>query len=347
MEHNKVYFNLYYANIAQNQTIVNNVGLVVKNFNFRRILGNLYYKYNAFSIKLESYTCRTAATADPTLDFMLLHISGLNFINGYDSSPNYNYSRVLEVIDFSAGILTPFNFISACNTTMFYKPTSDTIDLTFFYTKINDELLVVNPDDVVYIFSITGIDAYKIHNPQRPIIKRPAELRTVNFSLQSYKAEIIDSRNRAYKFNINLRNIIGQDYDKYSKFCLITKYMNFSRNSGISFSGTFSGFAFFQLCLSGLDFITLSQAQYFTTTNIQQITSIHQSTPAIIASGAFGLSFPYQSYIENAFYKSSDVVDIVVSYNSIYGYDLVPANPVNTNLFPQFTINFDIIPIID
>lgn len=347
MEHNKVYFSLYYRDIPNepNQIIVNNVGLVVKGFNFRRILGNLYYKYNAFSIKLESYICRTAATTDPTLDFYLFHIAGLNFINGYDSSPNYNYSRALEVIDFSGTTpTTNFNFISACNTTMFYKPTSDTIDLTFFYTKISDELLVVNPDDVFYMFSITGVDAYKVQNPQKPLIKRPVEMRSVNFSLQSYKAEIIESRNRAYRFNnINLRNIIGQDYDKYSKFCLITKYINFSRNNGITFMTQFSGFLYFQFCLSGLDFISLSGAQYDnTSTTIQRI---HPSTPSIIALGAFTFAFPYESYIENSFYKSSDVVDIVISYNSMYGYDLVPSNVNNTELFPQFTINFDIVPL--
>lgn len=349
MEHNKVYFTLHYSSgniAAPDQLIVDNVGLVVNNFNFRRILGNLYYKYNAFAIKLESFNCRNVNT-----NFCLFHIAGLNFVNGYDSSSLYNYSRVMEVLDFSSTSVNITNFISSCNSIMFYKPTSDTLNLTFFFTEITDGTLLSFADDSFYVFSITGIDAYKTNHPQKPIVKRLAEIRTINFTLQSYKAEVIDDRNRAYKFkNINLRNIIGNDYDKYSKFCLISKQMNFVRSGGTSFQANFSGHTFFQLWLSGLDFMSLSRGQYSISTNAataNEISSIHQSTAACAALGSFNSTAQYENYIENAFYKSSEVVDIIISYNSLYGFNLVPANPNNTIVFPQFTMNFVIIPIID
>lgn len=347
MEYNKVYFSIYYnSNIPPNNVFVND-GLQILGFNMRRQLGDLYNKFNAFSIKLEAYTRRHNNTSVPSQDFFCFHIAGLNFINGFDSSTKFNHSRVLEVLDFSITNATnPTGFISNCNSTMFYKPSSDYVDLLFFYSTLNDETLVNNTDGVYYIFSITGLDAFKIPSPQKQLITRLANTNTINFTLHTRNAEIIDSRRRAFRFNnVNLRNIIGNIYDKYSKFILITRYFTLADTDTNYQTGTAS--QYFALYLSGLAFISLSRAQYFITTDIRALGDIFQSTPVNVLCSTFGITRPCEYYIENGFYKSSERVNLTFAYTAHNTYSLSGANGATTTLFPHFTINFSILPIID
>ena len=239
MNHNKNYFLFYVPLVTTND----GTGLIRANFSLRYILGQLYDKYDAFSIKLEGFICRTAATAVIADDFLLLHMDGLPFMNGYDTSPNYRSSRVIEMIDYAGGNLG-YNFMSNCNGVNFWKPSTEKIDLKLFHTRLTDETRLINNDDVVFIFSITGIDAYqKIKRTKEITIPRFPAMKTANLTLSTYKATSIDARNRAFKFsNVNLRRVIGEDYDKYKKFALITKSYVMCEYSGVNYYQSFSGF---------------------------------------------------------------------------------------------------------
>lgn len=283
----------------------------------------------------------------------LLHMEGLPWMNGYDSCLNYGNSRVIEMIDFN-GPNNGYNFISNCNAVNFWKPSTESITLSFYYTRINDETRTTTADDVSYIFSITGLDRYKIMHPMKDIIiPRIQTIPTVNFKLSTRDATSIDSRNRAFIFsNINLRDIIGAAYDKYKKFALITKFYA-SNEITSNFTNTFSGNAMGNIMISGFDWYRPSNAQYnnFGTVAQQQEMAIIHPTPSCVCcqvvyvTSGFAPKSQKETYVENVFEKSTDRIDISISNTSIYGYYLVPANGANTELFPHYTFLFDIIPL--
>lgn len=349
MIYNKNYFLLYFnsTNIVNDGT-----GLIYNNMSLRHILGHIYDKYNAFTIKLESYICRTAATATIPDDFLLVHIDGLPFINGFDSSTKYPSSRVLEMIDYSVSSNQGYNFISSCNGVNFWKPSIEKINIKLFNSRVSDESLLVINDDFNFILSITGIEAYKIHHPIRnPFIKRIPAYKNISFSLLTYKATSLDSRNRVFQFsNVNLRNIIGSDYDKYNKFALITKSYTCCEFDGITYMQSFSGYLVGNILMSGFSWIRPSSAQYYAGGG--DIPSIHKEPVCVMcqvalqSNGTVPKAFK-ETYIENAFEKSKETINIILSISPMYTYSVSPYNTANSQKFPHYTFQFDIIPLTD
>lgn len=353
MNHNKNYF------LLNSQSSTNDgTGLVFNNLSLRYILGQLYDKYRAFTIKLEGFVCRIANTSVIADDFLLLHLDGLPFMNGFDTNPIYRSSRVLEMIDYANSGSQGYNFMSNCNGINFWKPSTEKVNLKLFHTRLTDESVLISNDDVCYILSITGIKVYKIIHPTKDIIvPRFPSMKTVNLTLSTYKATSIDARNRAFRFSgINLRSLIGQDYDKYKKFALITKSYAMSEYSGTSYTNTFSGNFLGNIMISGFDWFRPSLVQQFiplgTLAQQQEINVVHP-TPACVACQVVyggGGSIPRgfkETYIENVFEKSQDIIDISISNTQLYAYVLVPFNTGNSQLFPHYIFNFDIIPLED
>ena len=248
MNHNKNYFLFYTSTYTTNDGTA-----LVRNMSLRYMLGQLYDKYNAFSIKLEGFLCRAANTTVVEDDFLLLHLEGLPFFNGFDTCPNYNNSRVLEMIDY-AGAGNGYNFISNCNAVSFWKPSTENFDFRLFHTRVSDETILVTNDDVSFVFSVTGIDKFKVIHPTRDIIvPRLVSTNTYNLMLSTHKATVVGTRNRAFRFsNVNLRAIIGSDYYKYKKFALITRqYVMLEVNT--NYTQTFSGFLMGNVLISGFN----------------------------------------------------------------------------------------------
>lgn len=354
MNHNKNYF-LLHTNINFTN---DGTGQSFNNISLRYILGQLYDKYNAFSIKLEGFINRIANTAVIEQDFLLLHLEGLPFFpNGFDTCQRFNNSRVLEMIDYSLSSNRGYNFISNCNAINFWKPSTEKVNLKLFNTKLTDETYGTT-DDSNYVFSITGLDAYKVIHPTRDIIvPRFPAMKTISFSLRTCKGESIDFRNRAFIFrDINLRQLIGSDYDKYKKFVLISKSYGISEAYGNDYiSAGNSGFYVGNILISGFNWFRPSRAQYInpgTLAQAQEINNVHTSPPCILCQVTYGVgsygSFAYkETYIENCFEKSKDVIDIVISTTQIYAYSLTPYVTTNTTLFPHFVFQFDIVPLED
>lgn len=352
MNHDKNYFLFY----TSNYTTVDGTTIVRKDMSLRYILGHLYDKYNAFSIKLEGFVCRTANTAVVADDFLLLHIEGLPFFNGYDTCPNYNNSRVIEMIDYAGGNLG-YNFISNCNTVNFWKPSTEKFDFRLFHTRLSDETKLATNDDVNFVFSIIGLQKYKVIHPIKDIIiPRFQRMKTWNLVLSTCNATSIDARNRAFRFSsVNLRQVIGSDYDKYKKFALITKSYSMSEYSGLSFMQNFSGFLMSNILISGFNWFRPSMPQNVTLgiqAQITEINNIHPTPPCFACQAVYGSgSSPPRAYkethIENVFEKSQETIDITISNTSIYNYALVPVNTSTTHLFPHYTLFFEIVPIVD
>lgn len=351
MNHNKNYFLFYVDNYTTND----GQSLVRKDMSLRFILGHLYDKYNAFSIKLEGFLCRAANTVVVEDDFVLLHLEGLPFINGYDTCPKFNNSRVLEMIDYAGGG-NGYNFISNCNAVNFWKPSTEKFDFRLFHTRVSDETKLIVNDNVCFIFSITGIDKFKVIHPIKDVIvPRLQSKKTYNLILSTHKAVVVGTRNRAYRFNnVNLRQIIGSDYDKYKKFALITRQY-VMLEVGTSYTQTFSGFLMGNVLISGFNWYRPSIVQdppLGTQAQTTEINGIHTS-PACVAcqvvyNSGNNLNRVYkETYIENVFEKSKETIDITISNTQIYNYSLVPFNQFNADLFPHYALNFEIIPLVD
>lgn len=352
MNHDKNFFLFYTSNYTTNDGST----LVKKDISLRVILGRIYDKYNAFNIKLEGFICRAAATNVVSEDFLLLHMEGLPFFNGYDTCINFRNSRVIEMIDYN-GANSGYNFISNCNGVNFYKPSTEKFDLRLFHTRITDETKLIFNDDVNFIFSITGLKNYKVIHPTKDIIiPRFQTMKTWNLVLSTIKASSIDARNRAFKFsNVNLRSIIGSDYDKYKKFALITKSYLMNEYSGVTYPQSYSGFFMGNILISGFNWYSPSLPQNYSIGTLAQtleINSIHPTPSCVACQVVYGSngSVPRifkETYVENVFEKSRETIDIVISNTQIYSYSLVPVNTGTTTLFPHYTFIFEIVPLIE
>ena len=338
MEHNKGYFTIS----SETGNTVLTDGLLYT-INLMEILGGVYDKYNAFSIKLEQYICRTAQIAVIADDFLLLHMSGLNFFNGYDTLSNYNDTRVIELLSFENNN-NGFNFISSCNGSCFWK-SRNIIQIKTFYTRISNGSLIVNNDNTLLMFSITGLEQYKIYNPSKGIVLRQNTMRKAQLNINTLNAVSLDTRNRVFQFNnISLRNIIGLDYDKYKKFALITKSIGYSEYE-LNYRQAISGLNSFRLTLSGLNWYRPNR---FITTTFSDMG--HTKPDTNIGFGTFNSVVNKtitETYIENIFEKQSDIISLILAIGDLYQYRLMPVNAGTTTKFPHFDIDFDIIPIID
>jgi hypothetical protein len=341
MDNNKSYF---YIVCRQRFSFITGIGYSIPNFNLMNILKDKYNKYNAFNIKLEMHSLRYNGAIDAV---HCLHMSGLNWINGYDTMQTLNNSRVIEIIA-REGNANTFTYFSNANAISFYRPSTPSVDLVFFFTDINGNYVdVISPIlEITYIFSITGIDAYKIHNPSRGLRYDIHNKLSASFFLKYYDGESIDpidttatkGRIRLFK-NINFRSIIGNEmYNKYRKFALVVKRMFHEIWGNIPYG---AGNYWYSFYLSANNI-------YFDTPPSNVLPSV-----SVVNSGHFynqyiiGTSnLKNDCYIEYVFSKpSSDFTDFIISYSVSGGVFLPNSTNTNNNLFPNITFLFEIIPI--
>lgn len=342
MDNNKSYF---YIICRQKFSFITGVGYSIPNFNLMNILKDKYNKYNAFNIKLEMHSLRYNGAVEAA---HCLHLSGLNWINGYDTMQTLNNSRVIEIIA-REGNANTFTYFSNANAISFYKPSTPTVNLVFFFTDMNGNYIdVISPIlEITYIFSITGIDAYKVINPSKGLRYDMHNKLSASFFLKYYDGVSIDSidstatkgRIRLFK-NINFRQIIGNEiYDKYRKFAFVVKRMFHEIASGSTIYGAGNFWYSFYLSANNIYFDT------YPSNILPAITVIndkHFYNQYII--GTSGLK--NDCYIEYVFSKpSSDYTDFIISYSSSSGVFLPNATTTNNDLFPNITFLFEIIPI--
>lgn len=335
MNYNKKYFNLY-SNLGTITTTGVNF-----NFNAKTLLGELYDKYTAFSIKLESYRSGITNTTVVEDDYLLLHMKGLDFFNGFDSSILYNDSRVVEILDF-ANANQGINYISNCNAINFRRPSSLNLTLSLFYTRITtDTTIIVNPETISYVFSISGIEKYKVKQDNQIIqIPRFPTVKTINFTLNTAFATAIPGlRGRAYTYNnFSLISLIGSDLlRRYKRFNLITKYTMVIENA----TGYRAGGSLFDasnILMSGLNWVNPSII------NANGMQTVHTSSPSIIAQVRYTNGTYRETYIENPFVVSSYDSTLTISHSALNNVALISIGGTTVN-YPTLIINFDIIPI--
>ena len=283
-------------------------------------------------------------------------MKGLNWINGYDSiAPNYCDSRVLEILQAGSGTSIDYttSYLSNTNAIGFYRPSQFNVNLTLFFTTMNG-VFFDNPDIVggyrmPLIFSITGIDAYKVQNPSKGLRYNNQNKLSSTLSLRFYDGVSIDpddsiatkGRIRLFK-NINLRRIIGDElFNKYKKFALISR-RTYAPLGTTNYS---AGIYLFQYMLSANN-ILFEHPCYNSDTIQNLITPQEFTNPVLIG---FNNLFK-DTYIEYVFSKPlSDLTDITISVQYCLGTanGLALADNSNNNLFPDMNFLFEIIPVVD
>jgi hypothetical protein len=351
MNNDKVYLALNIR--CMGTTYVPGVGTVMP-INLYNILKQKYYKYNAFNIKLESYPHSFTDTSSITGERVTyLHLSGLNWINGYDNLTQYSNSRVLEVISQNAFIVSNntgfFTFHSNCNSIGFYRPSIPQVNLTFFYTDSNGlfyDKVNAFGGEFFFTLSITGIDAYKVQNPHKGIRYSYPNKASSTFTIKYYDGESIDDndtiatkgRVRIFR-NINIKSIIGnENYYKYNKFALIVRKVVYFAIPGVSYA---NGNFFWNLWMNFDNVI-------FEFDNVNQQTIIGSTVPTyfktypqFICSLSGTVPLRIETYIENIFLKpTTDTTNLTIAYSTILGLGLPPPNNANDDLFPKFAVTF-------
>ena len=372
MDNNKSYFYL----TSLNSTLRAGVGMTNANLDLRRILGQKYDKFEAFNLSIEVVSLGPGSdSTDATIN--CFHVEGLPFFNNYYDSLDFRgSSRVLEVVskrqlDGEVGVSGSYesftaysNFLQNIHRVPFYRPATPIIPLftvfvtntlgTFYETVLNSYSAI--------IFSITGIDAYRVKRIPRPIVYRSFNKPNPVLVLTSDKSTSLDPlfyKRRIFTFqNVNWRQVIGTDlYDKYEKFALVTRRMTASVEN-INFATNFANAQIVSpIYLSGTNLIfeTRSDSQY--ATGNTNALSLHAGMPVII-----GISVQQQNrqrpmvnmvdtYVQNVFYRpTQDIGDITINYSNrdtlSLMSDFTPDNTNNTP-YPTLVFQFEIIPIVD
>lgn len=338
---NRAFFTLFDSTQDSTVTYVNNV-FIYDNFNLQRIIPYLFWNYTVFNIKLESFQSRTSGY-NTLIDqqYNLLHLSGLPFVNGFDTQSGYENSRVIELISYEQNIATinrGYNFISDCNQIMFFRPSTPQVTLQLFMTNVVTGAIQPFIDRGAFIFSITGIEKYRVQH-----FKRFKEIRSneINFVLKTSSAIQLDNRNRAMKWNVNMREVMGSNYDEYTQFKLVTQ--NISTHQGAINPVSYSGFFVFAVVMSGLPWMN-SSVPYIniplnTTTGIY-----HKQQRSVVGlSNIFNRS-EHGMYIENYIDRPQMNSDIVITYSSVYG-DLLIGASAGVTTFTNLVLQFIIIPL--
>lgn len=347
MDNNKTYFTISF----RNPVFVTDVGFRYT-LNFTDILKHLLYKYDVFNIKLE--TIPLGYDGGGTIS--CLHLRGLDWVNGYDTLNQFGDSRVLEIITQRSAVNpNSQSFISNTNAIMFRRPSDpSTVVLEFFFTDMNGNFLprLSTNNQFTSVLSFTGVDAYKVSKPRKPLRYAYQNKPSAYWFLRSTDGENIDTnvdkqRIRRYT-NVNLRSIIGNElFDKYKKFALVVRAVNGQRLDTTQTS-YMTGNAWTNLWLSGnnLIFDTPSYTPNISMTGNPVSALQHYGLPVLI--GYSSTPTRDDMYLEYVFLKPTyDTTDIVISYASQNALTIPPPNLTNTHPFPYFDITFEIIPVVD
>lgn len=378
MDNNKSFF--YLSSISTEMTtqgtatVRTGVGSVYFNLDLRRILGQKYDKFEAFNLAIEAVSLAQGSDAT-NRTIHIWHVDGLPFFNNYFDSLSFRgSSRVLEVnsrrfLDGEAtgGPIESFtaysNFLQNIHRVPFYRPATPIIpQFTVFLTDVVGTFYETAINGFNLIFSITGIDAYRVRRIPRPLFYRSFSKPNPVLVLRSSNATSVDplfDKKRAFRFeNVNWRQVIGSDlYDKYEKFALVTRRISSSvvdTNFATNFANQATNEVFY-LSGSNLIFETRSDSPYCSANT--NALSLHSGMPV-----AVGLLSNHQgrqralvnlvdTYMQNVFLKpAEDVGFITIHYSNVLTLSLVTTmNPDTSNAtpYPTLVFQFEIIPVVD
>lgn len=368
MDNNKAIF-YYYSQAA---TFTAGVGMVNTNLDLRRILGQRYDKFEAFNLAIEAIQLEGGSSTDDRAVFTI-QVQGFPWFNNYyDTNKSRAGSRCLELVSQRGVETSPIesnfynvNFLQNIHRIPFYRPATPIIEqfITFIISSNGTFYERQNTAGFELIFSITGIDAYRIKKIPRPIVYRSFDKANPLLVLNSKYATSIDPidttafKKRIFRFeNVNWRQIIGNEYyDRYEKFALVSRRIS-SMDEDFTFTTTNNIHMPVYLSGSNLIFETRSDSQYVAINS--NATSLHSGMPVIIGmprqqvGNNRALLNLVDTFYHNVFYKpTNDIGFITIHYSDFDTLELasgnVPPNTANNIPYPTLVIQFEIIPVVD
>jgi hypothetical protein len=153
---------------SANATINTNGSYVYfQNVNMRACLGSLYDKYKKFKICLTGVSnFNTVATSVASDRFVVMYLSGLNFINScfdYNAGSGGNQTNQTPIgnidLNSSANSGRTINLTGEYGS-VFFIDNPNQVDLTLTIRRVNDNGLNASQDygNWIWVFSIYGID---------------------------------------------------------------------------------------------------------------------------------------------------------------------------------------------
>jgi hypothetical protein len=219
------------------------------NINLRNLLGDIYNKHSLYRLNVSGVFQRTVSYIGNYAGGVDIVISGLSFVNNYDTSQLICSAKDCAIVSTNTAMnVTPV--YSNANGVTFEKGSSDFISFTI--KAINTDMTTFNGYDFENIlFKITCIpDAV----PEKPISFYNRN--GVKLVLSYVQGIALTSYRTAYQFNVNMRDVLGSLYDKYDRFVLATTRLGIQSDSTSASGYMYSSAGYgTTIMMSGLNFI--------------------------------------------------------------------------------------------
>jgi hypothetical protein len=288
------------------------------NFNLRDALGTLWGKYKRLKIYCTEivYVNNVTANNDKTLNF---YLTGLDL-----EFPSYSY--VNNKLTNEAFIGSVFQSFAGNNTLKQYPSTSGNVfriseEVTNLTIQLRSGLTQAPPVAVSLTNAVFAFQFIVYGIEEVPRLLKRANPRNYPLVLMSAYATRNAANTQMTFNNINLREVIGRDYDNYDRFKLILTMYAMSNQVAIG-SGLLGSFS---ILVEGLPFqnATYSIGNGVNTTNTSQIglglTNYWTATSVSLnATGAVPI-FP-QDYVGAVFAKYQDRVNLKMTISYMTGY---------------------------
>jgi hypothetical protein len=307
------------------------------NFNLRDALGTMWGKYERLKIYCTEivYTNNTTANNDKTLNFFL---SGLDF-----EYPSYSY--VNNKTSNEGFIGSVFQSFAGNNTLKQYPSTMGNVFLTpEEVTNLTIQLrsgLTNAPPVAISLTNATFAFQFIVYGVEEvPRLLKRVNPRNYPLVLMSSYASRNATNTRMTFNNINLREVIGRDYDDFDRFKLILT-MYAMNNQTVIASGSIASFS---ILVEGLPFqnSTYTVANGINTTNVNQLgmALMPYWTATSVCINAVGVIPIFtQDYVGAVFGKYQDRVNLTMSIVYMGGTFLRPET------LALSTFYFNIVPI--
>lgn len=341
---------------------------------FKTIMGDLFYKFTHFNIKLEAINSALTGQLVAGQEYShVLHIDGLPWTSNYLDYGSSFLGRVLETFstagayDIAGDAYRGTHFISNCNGLMFRRPIDPLITLRFFFTRVqsNDVFIPFNKPNMM--LSITGVTGFETERRLIPrAVKIPRVYQSSFFTLTCRNENALDTNNNVWRFNnFNLRNAIGASlFDNYDSFVLVTRLVQDGTRIGLLDlnnvtqtieQSTGSALNSNTYSMSGLKWKTTSYPPYnrIYTSNVRFMspsTNYHLSTPVMIdiinLSATPSLSQNIETFIPNVFRKTTDLVTLTIQTHTLLTFNVPTLTNANAYA-PAMLFYFEVYPHIN
>ena len=149
------------ATITLHSNYVSSLGsseLVFRNIPIKKILGDMYDKYNKFKLVLNTHAGNYTESTARNRQYVLF-VSGLDFIN----TTNFKLlNRIQKPAMFLCPITTAaipnLNQFTANHGAIFTKPSNQMVDITINFTERSSNIYNTNIGANMFVFSIYGIE---------------------------------------------------------------------------------------------------------------------------------------------------------------------------------------------